>query len=277
MRLTIFAIGLPLLLVASSVSAKTLEDVSKDLASFFSVIQQDKTHELADAEDAKNEALAELFPSLGAESVDTENQGAFVTFLEGRETVELKDVPRSAWFAPYVRDAAEQRILSGYRDSVGKPLGEFRPTQNVSLEEVTKMALLASQSDLNTCEGTPKNLTAQGSWGASYIACAESLQWVVFTDGVVDVHRPATRSEVVMTLLQAFGIPLKDPTGQELFKDVSAATLFGPAIYTAVTDGIVSGYADAAGRPTGMFGPDNSINRAEMAKMISLAVQVYRK
>ena len=205
------------------------------------------------------------------------DQGAFVTFTEGRDTVELKDVPRSAWFAPYVRDAAEQRILSGYRDSAGKPLGEFRPEKNVTLEEVTKMALLASQADLAACEGTSKNPSAVGSWGASFIACAEKLQWIVFVDGVVDVHRPATRSEVVMTLLQAFGTPLKDPTGQVLFKDVSEATLFSPAIYTAVTDGIVSGYANANGQPTGLFGPDNSINRAEMAKMISLAVQVYRK
>ena len=49
------------------------------------------------------------------------------------------------------------------------------------------------------------------------------------------------------------------------------------AIKTAAMDGIVSGDTDAKGTLTGAFGPERPINRAEVSKILSVAIQVYRK
>jgi hypothetical protein len=47
------------------------------------------------------------------------------------------------------------------------------------------------------------------------------------------------------------------------------------SIEQARADGIVSGYNDDDGNPTGFFGPDDAVTRAEFAKMVVLAIQVY--
>ena len=60
-----------------------------------------------------------------------------------------------------------------------------------------------------------------------------------------------------------------------LAKATSIPGLAANAIETAANDGIVSGYADAEGNATGLFKPLDFVNRAEVAKMITLALQVY--
>lgn len=188
--------------------------------------------------------------------------------------VTFMDVPTDSWFAPYVRGAAESGIVSGYRDSNGRLLGSFGPGDDVTIEQLAKMALQAAGVVVQDCAGTPTNKTATGSWSAHYIACAEELEWAVFSDGSVNVQRPATRSEVVVTLLQAFDVPFGRGSGEQ-FTDVTASTEFSGAIELAAKDGMVNGYADETGEPTGEFGPLNSVNRAEVAKMVTLAKSLY--
>lgn len=202
---------------------------------------------------------------------------AFVTVeIDGRDVV-LSDVPRSAWFAPYVRDIAERRIVSGYRDAAGVPTGLFGPGDNVTLEQMSKVLLYASGRTTDGCgTGIPLNVTASGAWSAAFVSCAETLQWTVYGDGSADMRRPATRSEVVVTLLEAFGKEPAAPTGNA-FTDVGLATQFGAAIEQAKNDGIVSGYTDNEGMPTGMFGPQDPVTRAEFAKMVTIAMQAYSK
>ncbi len=56
----------------------------------------------------------------------------------------FRDVPPSAWFAPYVHSITQMQIVSGYRDTDGRALGEFRPANPVTLEELVKIAVTAS-------------------------------------------------------------------------------------------------------------------------------------
>ena len=90
----------------------------------------------------------------------------------------------------------------------------------------------------------------------------------------MDPSRPATRAEVVTTALQAFDRPFTPATG-EMFKDVSSTLAFRDAIETAANDGIVTGYTDDDGAPTGFFGPFDPVTRAATAKIFSLALQQY--
>lgn len=234
--------------------------------------------------DKSNEALEstnELFPSDGSESsqgtideVKDERTGKYVTVFSGGVEIVFGDVLRDSWFAPYVRDIAEKGIVSGYRDASGKPLGRFGPADSVTIEQVAKVLVGASGA---VCDSTvTRNLTASGSWSAPYIACTEQLGWGVYQDGTIDVHRNATRAEVIATVIQAFKVNELPATGTG-FTDVTLSTQFASAIEQAYRDGVIAGYSDENGNPTGVFGPVEPVNRAEFAKIVTIAMQVYAK
>ena len=124
------------------------------------------------------------------------------------------------------------------------------------------------------CSGDLKNASAKDRWRENYILCAENAHWAVYSDGLVDVLRPATRAEVVVTVLQAFGQKIRERHGN-IFTDVDSSTEFGAAIETAAADSLVSGYSNSQGQSTGKFGPIDPVNRAEAAKIFSLAFQLY--
>ena len=254
------------------------EELRREIDTFVPVLAQDKADIAAEGAEAGIEASAEFFPSDGTE-VPGEREDPNATTVVVRINdipYALKDVPLTAWFAPYVRDMAERGIVSGYKDAQGIPTGVFGPERNVTLAELAKMAVAAAQIETSSCPAEPKNPTAKGLWSAPYVACAEQKNFAVFGDGTADTKRAATRAEVVITVLQAFGASVDELTeADNLFKDVTPSTLFAGAIKTAVLDGVVNGYADAGGKPTGFFGPDKFINRAEVSKILSIAVQVY--
>ena len=56
--------------------------------------------------------------------------------------------------------------------------------------------------------------------------------------------------------------------GREMaFKDVPTVSWFADSVATVIKAGLASGYRDSEGNLTGMFGPDNKITYAELAKM----------
>lgn len=55
--------------------------------------------------------------------------------------------------------------------------------------------------------------------------------------------------------------------GTVVYGDVPVDAWFAPAVRTLMEKGILSGYTDAAGVPTGLFGPENSVTYEELAKM----------
>jgi len=145
----------------------------------------------------------------------------------------------------------------------------------VTIEQLAKISVEASGKSLATCaQGTLQNKSALGSWSEQYILCAEQLGWAVYSDGSVLVKRSASRSEVVVTVLQAFDVLFGRALG-DVFSDVTNSTEFSGAIERAASDNLVAGYSDTSGNPTGEFGPADPVNRAEIAKIISLALQVY--
>lgn len=184
------------------------------------------------------------------------------------------DVPLDQWFAPFVLDMADRGIISGYKDASGTPLGAYGPADNVTLEQLAKIAVEAAKIDVSTCPATAKNPAASGRWSEGYIACAESLLWSVYAEGSIDVQGLASRRDVVLTVLQAFGKEL-EPSAKETFTDVPKTMAYRDAIEMAAIDGIVEGYKDADGKATGIFGPFDPVKRAEIAKIVSLSIKAY--
>lgn len=276
------------LLPLSSASAGPIGDLTEtlnDIAAYEQFLKEQEFDATTFQEDIDLESAADLFPdfvtasSAGMlEQRREERVAAFVVAKIGATEIVFRDVPRTEWFGPYIRTIAEQGIVNGDTDVNGKPTGTFRPNDPVLVEELAKIAIVSSNMDRGTCPESAKNLTASGSWSAPFIACAEAKGWWLFADGTVDVKRPATRSEVVFTVLNAFNVAGAATTGSGWltgFQDVPTSSPFAVVIGRAHADGIVHGYADADGIPTGLFGPADPVTRAEIAKIVALALEVY--
>ncbi len=77
----------------------------------------------------------------------------------------------------------------------------------------------------------------------------------------------------MVTLLQAFDVSFSSASG-DFFSDVGASIEFSAAIERAAHDGIIRGDDTERGRP--MFRPMDTMNRAELAKVVTLALQYYK-
>ncbi len=231
-------------------------------------------------EDAALEDSADLFPAIEGEedevAIETDAEEEFATIIVDDVPILLTDVPLDEWFAEFVEEAAALNLISGYRDDEGYPTGGFGPADFVTIEQLAKMAVTAAGIDLYACGDSLRNTSAKERWSKQYIQCAEYLRFAVFSDGSVKLSRPADRAEVVVTVLQAFDVRIS-PVSGTVFEDVTRATPFGNAIETTARDGVVSGYTDSNGNPTGYFGPGDPVNRAETAKIFSLSSKTYKK
>ena len=186
----------------------------------------------------------------------------------------FKDVPLNQWFSEPIHRSIEAGVMSGYRDRSGKPTGLFGPNDSVTLAELAKIAHKLAGIDEQSLNGTPENLKAKNTWFASYIASAEQRDWLVFLNRSVNPLRPATRAEVVATVMQALRVPRDWPTGV-MFTDVSRTMPYADCIETAATKTLIAGYMNDHGQPTHVFGPIDPVNRAQMAKIISAAMDLF--
>lgn len=195
--------------------------------------------------------------------------------VDGQD-VQLRDVPRNAWFSTYVSEVARRNVLNGYKDEAGNPSGDFGPGNAVTVAELAKIAhRLSGVGEGGFATINPENSAALGQWFSPFIASAESRGWTLYKDATVDPLRPVTRAEVLVTFLQVMDIPLEWQKG-DLFKDVTVRTRYANAIETAAHDGIVEGLKDEKGASLDMFNPEGSINRAELAKIISNIFEIYK-
>ncbi len=189
-------------------------------------------------------------------------------------TVVYRDVPTDSWFAPFVSFLIEHGIADGYKDALGKLTGEFGVGNPVTYGEIAKMALNAGRPDLSTAR-IPRNRSAQGTFAAPYVALAEQLGLSVFSSDL-DVALPATRGAVIQTVLEAFGVNMAPVTAVS-FRDLGIGHRHAAAIQDAFARGIIGGDTDATGKPTGTVRPDEPVNRAEAAKIVSLALTLLGK
>ncbi len=197
----------------------------------------------------------------------------YISVTIGGSSITLKDVTKDSWFAPYVAAVTKAAAMSGYKDAQGNPTGEFGPANPVTVAELAKIAHsiggLAEQS-----LAPAANPLAKDTWFSGVIASAEERGWTIYSDATIDPTRPATRGEVLVTLLQVLNVPLSWQTGS-VFTDVQLRTPFAAAIETAAKANIVSGSDNGDG--TKAFHPTDPINRAELAKILSMTLSKYSK
>lgn len=276
-----YTLGLLIALLPVSVSAVEIDYLLNDIEDLDEKITTIEQEYKRVVDDARFEEHTDLFPRgrgfddnddelLRTDSVSDTN--VYVR-VDGKPTV-LKDVELTSWYGPYVRDVAEANIVTGYKDASGQLTGLFGPADSITLAQLAKIALLASGTPVAECPKSALNELAQDTWADSYIACAELLRWSAFVDTTRDPNQTASRAEVAVTIMEAFERTYLPATG-DIFTDVSTTYLYRDPIETAFRDGIITGYKDEDGKATNLFGPENAINRAEVAKIVSLAMQIY--
>lgn len=182
----------------------------------------------------------------------------------------FSDVSDDAWYAPYVTSLAEWEIISGYRDESGRTTGEFGPSDPVTIAEIVKMAAESARVDHAACP-VSRLAEATGHWAAQYIGCAEERGARVLAAGYpVSLNRPATRAEVLAVTHDLFGDEVSGVLAS--FADTAGHRFEADIAYAGLLK-IVSGDTDATGEPTGMFRPDDPVNRAEAAKILFLRIK----
>lgn len=222
---------------------------------------------------------SDIFPS---DAIDTRASSVASSFsssiqsgiridVDGTDIV-LRDVPADSWFAPFVQSIAKRSLVSGYRDESGAPTGFFGPSDSVTVGQLAKVLVLAIQLDPLSCATESPSL--QSHWAASFLACAQKRGWSISTIPSLDLDRPATRAEVIGTLLQALNVKPSASSSQP-FADVNGSTPFASAIDQAWKNGIINGYKDAAGNLLNRFGPSDPVTRAEFAKIIVRGLEEY--
>lgn len=179
------------------------------------------------------------------------------------------DTDEHTWFHTFVSEASRAGIISGYKDKSGKDLYLYGPADNVTVAELLKMAL--ETSGAGALETDPTHAEAKKHWAKGYVAGAEKLKLSIVSATKIDLDRPATRTEVVRTVLEAFGFFPKEPT-DFAFSDVTKDTVAARYIYFAYELGIVSGDDGST-----KFRPLDPINRAEVAKIIAMTLTLFKQ
>ena len=211
-------------------------------------------------------ALSLLMPVMAsAMGVQVMIDGQVVTFT---------DVSQSAWFATYVQAAAETGIVNGYKDIYGKLTGKFGPQNNITLAEALKIAVKGAGYD-DQLYGSMVDSGMKNYWASSYVAVAKAEHFVYMPDRI-RLDRPATRAEVASFFTSAFGINLSDVSPVDSrYTDVKTSTQYATSIEALSRDEVLSGDTDIHGQSTGIFRPQDFINRAEVVKMVIEARAKY--
>jgi len=196
-------------------------------------------------------------PTCSAEKIPGKNNKLFLSIQS--QPVLFQDVPVREWFACPVHTVISEGIFSGYKNKNGELTGLYGPGDMITLGQLAKVATQLAAFPVG----------AEGSgdaWAAPYVEAASAMKLSAFTH-TVQAASPATRGIVLQTLLEVLKIPLTE--NETLYADVPTGSLYAPVVATATRLGIVSG---DDGQNT--FRPNAPINRAEVAKMITLALQI---
>ncbi len=184
--------------------------------------------------------------------------GLFGTSIASAST--FADVKPTDWFYTYV----EQLAANGVIDS---SVQNYRPADLVNRAEIAKMAVNTFGLTVETPTIAPFKDVALNQWYTSYIYTAQKNNLIGgYKDasgaptGYFGPSDPLTREQAAKIMVLAAPLAINTAGGPH-FSDVEASRWSYQDIETAYNWGVVDGYADKT------FKPENSINRAEIAKL----------
>ena len=221
----------------------------------------------ATANGATTEEIEAGIESLKADIENHKEDAKGNKYVQG--LIPFKDTDDDQWFTKYVSFVKGKNIVGGYKDASGNELGEFRPSNNVTIAEILKMALETAELGGDT-SGTPGNAQAVNHWAKKYFKKAEGLGLTMVGNQGIDPNSLATRGDVIRLTLEALGIQ-PSSVSQTDFSDVSGSDVNAAFIQYAKSAGVISG---DTGKTT--FRPNDPVNRAEVAKILQNMVEILK-
>ena len=176
----------------------------------------------------------------------------------------FSDVPPDSTFYIYIRYLYCAGVISGYSD------GTFRPGNTTTRGQLTKIVVLARGWTIECPSAGHFSDVPVGSVFYCFIETAYGHGIISgYSDGTFRPGNNVTRAQLTKIVVIAMNWTILCPaTGH--FSDVGVNDPFYCFIETAYGHGIISGYND------GTFRPGNSATRAQISKIVYLAVTQYR-
>lgn len=175
----------------------------------------------------------------------------------------FKDVPETAWFHGYVMMLYEKGIVKGYGTS-----GEFRPDNKLTREEAAKMIAKAAGLPYQGKKAAFPDVDPNSEM-SPYIAALKEAG-AVSGIGQTGKFKPLDnikRGHAAKMVGLAFGLKEGDMT--QALTDLPDDATVSVAIETLASNGIVKGRGASK-----EFKPEDEINRAEISKIICIAMVV---
>ncbi len=166
----------------------------------------------------------------------------------------------SLWYTKYLELLYDRGIFSGYAD------GRFGGANDVTAAEVAKIIAEAAEHAVDAEYDLDLTAKQRMHWASKYLKNA--LKYRLMSN-LNDPDRSANRQEVVEAVLKAYGFVEADLVAENLtdpFPDTD--NVF---VLKAYQLEIIGGY------PDNTFRPDGKINRAEVAKIITRAIEVLEE
>ena len=190
------------------------------------------------------------------------------------DVILFRDTDDEEWFFNFVDQMDSEACISGFKDEAGNELGEFRPSNEVLFGESMKFVLQC------VLDKDPEEIAEGDFWARGYaltlqndfsdLLSADLLSRV--ENALVDdaeYTSEVTRGELIQLIVDALDLDVSEAS-EAPFSDVDLDHANVNAINYALSMGVISG--DEA---TGTFRPDEVPNRAEVAKIIILAKQLF--
>lgn len=174
--------------------------------------------------------------------------------------VRFDDVSSSAWYFGYVTNLARRGIINGY------PNGSFKPDQEVRRDHAAKMIANASGLDRQGKRATFSDVQPQDEMSAYIQALVEKGAIRGYPDGSYRPDTPIIREHVCQIVAKAFDLEEGGLTAA--FTDLSGQAEADTYIQILASNGIVKGTGQ------GRFKPKAEVTRAELSKILSLAMAV---
>ena len=175
-------------------------------------------------------------------------------------TARFSDVCADYWAYTPIDYLASHAIVAGYND------GTFRPESTATRAQFAKMIVTAQGWPLSNPATPSFTDVPADSVFYGYVETAKAHGILSgYSDNTFRPSTPVSRGQISKMIVTAFGWPLVVPTVGS-FSDVPPGSTFYSYVETAKTHNVLSGYSD------GTFRPSTSASRAQLSKMLYLAV-----
>ncbi|GEM_PF-1280250 len=176
------------------------------------------------------------------------------------------------WAEDNIRKLAADCKVTGYKDASGKLLNLFKPDNNISRAELLTILIKCKFGDsVAAADKAPFKDVPTSNWAAVYIqkGVAEGIV-KGYVDGTFKPDQTATRAEALKMIVRVWmtDSDLNAAKVSTSCTDVNQEMWYARYFNLALDKGIITGYLDTYGKPTGKCGPEGMVTRAESAKMI---------